>query len=693
MLRPTPAAALAALVSLTGAAAAQSETLVLEPVVVVARKDPDASTPTQPDLPTARQRIELTPGGVGIVDAESYREGRVSTLGDALGFATGVSVQPRFGAEEARISMRGSGLQRTFHGRGLKLMQDGVPLNLADGSFDFQAVEPLTARYVEVWRGANALQYGSATLGGAINFVSPNGINSDLVRARAEAGSFGYRRLLAATGDVFGDGGDYYVGASGFSQDGYRDHAKQDTGRAFANAGWQLTPEVATRFYVGYVNSASELPGSITRAQLEDDPRAANPGNVALDQHRDIEWTRLSNKTVWQLDAQSRLELFAFASYKELDHPIFQVIRQRNRDAGLELRFVGEGELAGSRNRFVAGIAPSRGRTHEDRFVNVAGSPGARTNESEQRADNLEIYAENQWWARPDLALVAGVQWTRAKRELDDRYVAGTPADPQSESFEHRYEATSPKLGVVWTSAPGVQWFANVSKSFEPPSFGELAGGVRPLDNDAQSATTFELGTRGRLGADFEWDLALYDSRVRDELLSIATNDIGATITVNAPRTRHRGIELGVGGQAVIENAPGRLEWRASLLFNDFRFDGDATYGDARLPGLPREAARAQLGWRFANGTLLALQAEGAGGYAIDFARSFDARGYAIWGLRLAGDLGRQLSWFVDARNLSDRHYAATTGIVRDARGQDAAQFLPGDGRAIYAGIDWRFNR
>ena len=38
-----------------------------------------------------------------------------------------------------------------------------------------ERLEPLAARYVEVYRGPNALQYGAATLGGAINFVSPTG--------------------------------------------------------------------------------------------------------------------------------------------------------------------------------------------------------------------------------------------------------------------------------------------------------------------------------------------------------------------------------------------------------------------------------------------------------------------------------------------------------------------------------------
>src|SRR5690606_12447386 len=112
------------------------------------------------------------------------------TLKDALDFAPGVFVQPRFGAEEARLSIRGSGIQRTFHGRGIKLLQDGVPLNLADGGFDFQAVEPLSSRYVEVYRGANALEYGSTTLGGAINFVSYTGHDASPFTARFELGSF-----------------------------------------------------------------------------------------------------------------------------------------------------------------------------------------------------------------------------------------------------------------------------------------------------------------------------------------------------------------------------------------------------------------------------------------------------------------------------------------------------------------------
>lgn len=660
-------------------------------VEITGRKNPDQSTLTQPDLPTARRRIEQTAGGVGIVDAERYAGGRVATLQDALGSATGVLVQPRFGAEEARLSIRGSGLQRTFHGRGLKLMQDGVPLNLADGSFDFQAVDALSARYVEVWRGANALQYGAGNLGGAINFVSPNGYNSDLLRARVEAGREGYRRAQLSGGSVAG-AFDYYVSTGLFRQDGFRDHARQDTRRSFANLGWLLSPRLETRFYLGHVDSVSELPGSITKAQLNQDPRAANPGNVAGDQHRDIYWTRVSNKTVFRPDAQQRFELFTYVSDKSLHHPIFQVIEQQNRDAGLEARYVLDAEFAGQRHQLTLGLAPSRGRTDEDRFVNVNGQHGARTNANRQTATNLEAYAEDQWSVRPDLAVIGGVQWARATRRLDDRFIAGTAADPVSESFDQRYTAWNPKLGLRWDAAADVQLFANVSRSFEPPSFSELAGGLRPTLNGAQRATTLELGTRGR-STWLDWDVVVYASRVTDELLQVATNSLGANITVNAPRTRHRGLELGLGGRGP-GTEHGRLEWHLSGLVNDFRFRNDMRFGNNRLPGVPKYAARAQAGWRFANGLLLQAGVEAASATPIDFANSFGADRYAVWGLRASGRLPGwpALSWFIDGRNLSDRKYAATTGVVRSASGADTAQFFPGDGRTVYAGLDWRFN-
>jgi iron complex outermembrane recepter protein len=653
-------------------------------VVVTGKKNPDASTLAQPDVQTARERIERTAGGANVVDAKDYREGRVSTLADALNYSPGVLVQPRFGAEETRLSIRGSGAQRTFHGRGIKLMQDGVPLNLADGSFDFQAIDALSARYVEVWRGANALQYGAATLGGAINFVSPNGLNSDVFDLRAEAGSFDYKRLHASTGNV-SDKFDYYLAGNVFKQTGFRDHAKQDTGRIFANLGYTFSPQLETRFYLGKVESDSELPGSLTKAQLNANARQAAAGNITGNQKRDIDWQRLSNKTVYALDNQ-RFELFFYNNQKTLFHPIFQVLDQKNNDSGIEARYVLDSDIASMKHRFTAGVNAARGDTDEDRWLNVGGNRGARTNQTQQTSRNTEVYAQSQLDVLPALTMSLGVQHVNASRKLTDKFIAGTAQDSVSESFDLSYSGTSPKLGVLYRFSPTQQFFANISKSYEVPSFGELAGGLRPVLNRAQSATTLEIGTRGNYSA-LQWDVAFYRAEVKDELLQVGTNVLNAPITINAPKTLHQGLELAAGAQY----ADGVL-WKLNANFNQFTLRNDPNFANNPLPGLPKRVINAELGYRFDNALKASVNMQSASGYPIDFANSFFADGYTIWGVKLSQMVNKQWSWFLEGRNLGNKAYASTTGIVRNAAGKDQAQFMPGDGRAVYAGAEFKFN-
>ncbi|WP_306477749.1 TonB-dependent receptor [Methyloversatilis sp.] len=651
---------------------------------------------TMADLESARAAMALTPGGASVIDAESFRDARVSTLQDALGYSAGVFVQPRFGSEESRLSIRGSGLQRTFHLRGIKLMQDGVPINQADGGGDFQVLEPLATRYIEVWRGGNALQYGASSLGGAINYVSPTGHDAPRLTVRAETGAFGYLRSQLATGFVAGDI-DGYLSLSSFTQDGFRDHARQDTQRVVGNIGLRIAPSLETRFFMQAAKSDSELPGNLTRAQLRANPRQAALANITGDQKRDIDLWRVSNRTVWLAGDGLRVELSAYYVDKDLFHPIFQVLDQRSKDFGAELRIVSEAMLAVLPHRLVAGVGAARGDTDDDRFVNVAGRRGGRTNKLDTSARNLEGYVESQLTFAPSWTAVVGTQYTHARRKSRDLCFTGGPlaCAGSDESFARTFDGWSPKLGVRHDVSPAMQVFANVSRSFEPPSFGELTGGATVIDSlRAQRATTWEAGSRG----DFAWgryDFALYHARVTDELLAYTLNLGGAPVstTLNVPKTIHRGIEFAADGRF-----GAGFEWRQALLYNDFRFDNDPLFGDNRLPGVPRTLFRGELGYRFhaAPGGPLKIAATTEWSpqrYAVDMANTEFADDYALFGLRVQQQVGRQFSWFIEGRNLSDRRYAASTNVVRDFSALAAGArnvYLPGDGRAVYAGIEWK---
>jgi iron complex outermembrane recepter protein len=664
-----------------------NETIHLDEVNVTAAKP--IST-TQPDIDTAREQINKTAGGVTIVDMEDVREGRVSNFTDTLGLATGVLAQSRFGAEETRLSIRGSGLQRTFHGRGIKLMQDGVPVNLADGSFDFQAIEPMATRYIEVYRGANALRYGASTLGGAINFISPSGYNADKFSVRAEAGSFDYRRLGLSSGGVIGNF-DYFISGSTFNQDGFRDNAVQDAERINANFGYRINNDIETRFYIGYAKSDSALPGNLTKAQLKNDPSNSFLSPTLGQQRRDIDLIRIANKTNILIGDHSNLQLSAYFSHKDLFHPIFQVVDQDTNDYGFEARFSQVGELFGHKNELILGFNPSAGVGYDERNVNLRGRKGALVNKLENRSRNLEAYAENRFYLADDLSLIAGLQYTNSERKLTDKFFASAA---QNESFEATYVQTNPKVGVLYDLKPNVQLFANVSRSYEPPSFGELAGGLRPNIVKAQEGTTFEVGSRGN-SESIDWDVAVYYSKLKNELLQTAVfsagnNPVPAAQTTNADKTIHAGLEFGMTARLPMD-----FEWRHNLLVNRFKFDGDNTFGNNTLPGIQKSLMRAELMYRgndFLDGFYIGPTFEWSPqDYYVDFAETVKADSYFLWGVKAGQKVNQHWSWFLEGRNLADQKYVATTSVVRNQNGADGSLFLPGDGRSAYMGITWTY--
>ncbi len=697
----------------------------LPTVVVTGTREGESLT--VPTVEEARAELNTQPGGTAIVDAEQYKRGRATTLKDALDFAPGVFIQPRFGAEESRISIRGSGIQRTFHGRGLKLLQDGVPLNLADGGFDFQAVEPLATRYIEVYRGANALEFGATTLGGAINFVSLTGHEASPLAARFEYGSFETYRAQLSSGGVMGPF-DYYLSLSHFSTDGFREHSQQNNQRLFANLGYRISPELETRFFITYAQTDSELPGELTKEQLEDDPRQASRvpaflrgfqpvarfDYVTSNWKRDFELFRIANRTTWQSGDQ-RFSVGSFWAHKDLDHPILFVIDQLSNDFGIDLRYDNSADLFGHKNRLTIGFAPTYGIVEDNRFENVFGNRGARIGDQHQTATNLDFYVQNRFYLTPTVALVAGGQISYAKRENDDDF-AGVDGIDNSDTQD--YWGYSPKLGVLWEITPEAQAFVNVSRSFEPPSFGELGNalnnGTGLVQLDAQTATTIEVGTRGRHGR-FAWDLAYYHAWLEDELLESQVQP-GLTQTTNAGRTIHQGVEAALdvdvltgiftrGGESIsIASSDGkksvvptarelkqdRLVLRQVYLWNDFHFDGDAEFGDHQLPGIPEHYYRAELLYEHPSGFYAGPNVEWVPRkYNVDSAETEFADPYALLGFKIGYRSERGFSVFLEAKNLTDKKYASTTSVVSTFAGQSL--FFPGDGRGFYGGVEWKW--
>lgn len=638
---------------------------------------------TVPGTAEATQIIQLIPGGVEVVPDTQWRDTPAQTLKDVLDYTPGVFAQPKWG-EDTRLSIRGSGLSRNFHLRGIQLYQDGVPVTFSDGSGDFQEIDPTAFRYTEVYKGANGLFLGANSLGGAINFVSPTGYDADAFQTRFDAGSFGFGRVQASSGGVHGNM-DGFVTGSFVHQDGYREHSAGELARLSGNVGWKINDWTESRFFFNAADIEQEIPGSVTKTSALETPRIANTGNILQNYQRNIESLRIANKTAWERDG-TRIEFGGYAVDKSLIHPIFQYLDYDYHDFGGFGRFTQEGTIAGHANRFTAGVTVSSGWIDNSQYVNLPGGRrGALLSQSKDSAETTVAYVENGFDLVPGLTLVTGVSFVDATREREDRL----PAPPDS-SGKSDYSFANPKVGLLWQVDPGWQIFGNISRSGEAPTFAELNFTNLILsDTKAQRATTYEIGTRGTR-ENFTWDVALYHADIENEFQFFDLGGGNYQVT-NADSTVHRGIEAGFGvalWEGLMSPGKGDKLWlNTAYTLNDFYFDNDPAWGNNELPGAPRHYLRAELLYKHPGGFYAGPNIEWVPqAYYVDNANTQDTKAYALLGFRAGLDITENASIYVDARNLTDERYIASTSVAAIAT-PASALYEPGTGRAIYGGL------
>ncbi|MGD9925605.1 MAG: TonB-dependent receptor family protein, partial [Pseudorhodoplanes sp.] len=543
-----------------------------------------------------------------------------------------------------------------------------------------------------------ALRFGANSLGGAINFVTPSGRDARLFAMSADVGSFGYRRIQASSGSAAGPF-DYFVTGSYQVQDGFREHSNGNLMRGSANFGYRIAPNIETRFYFNGNTIEQRIPGAVTKEIALSQPRLAQKVNVANDWQRNVNSNRIANKTAIQL-GDTMFEVGAFNVERHLMHPIFQWLDYTYDDYGGFGRMVDDRKIFGFRNRLVAGVNIHNGEIDNQQFGNgVMATKGVLMSSSLDKSKNASAYAENSFYFLPNVAAVAGTQFLRATRQRIDRFLSNG-----DQSGETNFDIWSPKFGLLWDIDPTAQVYANISRSAEVPSFGESVAPVPFVapnlpnipftDIKAQRATTYEIGTRGRR-PDYNWDIALYRSEIRNELQCLYSVFGNCSVT-NADRTVHQGVEIGVGvavmKSMLVQGAePDKLWLQMAYTYNDFYFDNDERFGNNRLPGIPPQYMRAELLYKHPSGIFFGPNVEWVPqGYFVDSVNSVTADPYTLWGIRAGYEKDTNFSVYVEGRNLANEVYIASTSIINVAN-QRSALFEPGNGRAVFAGMKMKW--
>ena len=252
-----------------------------------------------------QDQVLKQPGSATLIDQQALDNFEYTDIHRILTAVPGVNLQEEDGyGLRPNIGLRGTSPDRS---KKVTLMEDGVlsgpaPYS-APAAYYFPNVSRMTA--VEVFKGPSAIQYGPATIGGAVNLVSRAIPYLPAGELDLQYGSDNFQRYNGWYGQESGRFG-YLLEGLRVQSDGFKDlDGGGDTGfeRNDINLklSWTLPGELAQRFVLkaGYADEVSdETYLGLTRADFDDDPYR----RYAASQLDRMDWTHQTLHLTHQLN-------------------------------------------------------------------------------------------------------------------------------------------------------------------------------------------------------------------------------------------------------------------------------------------------------------------------------------------------------------------------------------------------------
>src|SRR6476469_2351766 len=335
---------------------------------------------------------------------------------DELLFAVpGVSLANRQNpAQDPRVSIRGFGARSAFGVRGVRVRQHGVPLTLPDGQTPVDALDLEGADRVEVVRGSASSLYGNAA-GGVIDVRSAAPpLTSAAPFARIVGGADAPTVSAAGAAGTIERLG-YTSSITRVNGRGFRDYSDQRATRGAVRL--LLTPaDGATRVaFAARVSDVSnaESPGALTQAQLDANPRLADPFSVRKHAGKIVRQSDLSLSLGHALGAGGALDAVVYGGVRTLANPLtFATVDVDRSSGGASLRLSDVATLGTRATRLAAGADVQW--QHDDRLesencidatATSATCPTGATLRGALRKDQRELVTSVGPFVRAELAL------------------------------------------------------------------------------------------------------------------------------------------------------------------------------------------------------------------------------------------------------------------------------------------------
>lgn len=508
--------------------------------------------------------------------------------------------------------------------QGMSVYLDGARMNDPFGdtvswdTFPMNAIERL-----DLVPGSNPL-FGLNTIGGAITMRTKNGFSRDINQVKATAGAWGRKQLQLSAGGAANEHLAAFFAVNRFEEDGWRQVTPTEVKQTFLRLDGRVGNLDASLSVLNADNTLfgnGLTPLSMLqedRASIFTAPDITNNNTTHYnfssswqvnDDHR-LELMTFSRKTFRNTENGDWNDDFNDSDYDgkkggfgdpggQVNGAPIALFNKTKSDLtanGVTFSYRFESEknnllIGVSRdNKEVGYQSSSRLATLDaDRVVQITSLPDYPVNSGQDILINKlrgnEVikasFFSDTYSPTPNLHFTFSGRWTRAtvsNNLISSRNGLSSADDSifyrpeQSESFN--YKSFTPSIGAAWALLPRLNVFGSISRGNRLPSALELACANPNAPCRVPSAltddpylkqvmsTTTEIGARGTWGKKSSWNIAIFNTDLKDDILFVGSpvsNQMGYFTNFGA--TRRQGIELGT-----------------SFVEDRFKFDINYTY-------------------------------------------------------------------------------------------------------------------
>ncbi|MFC4870385.1 TonB-dependent receptor domain-containing protein [Negadavirga shengliensis] len=475
-----------------------------------------------------------------VAESELYRFNETSMV-HAFNTKPGIRVEERAPASY-RISIRGSSLRSPFGVRNVKVYWNDMPFTAADGTTPLNILDLSNIENTEIIKGPAGSIYGAGN-GGVISFTSKQKITDNRISTDLNVGDFGLVRYRIGVDQQLENGG---ISASYAKQksDGYRDHTAVDR-EVFQIAGrFQPSEKQNITTQLLYSDLYYELPGALTAAQLEENPRQARPGSA--DQNASIGLKSMYGTFAheYRFNPNFHNKTSLYINTVDFENPFnLDYKKETQFSYGGRTSFTLDDTWGNIPVRVIGGGEYQLAKTAAQNYGNRGG-----------RADTIRF--------SDDLITTTAFLFQQIEAELTDRLLLTLGL---SENFSS-YDITRNIDALTGTPSAALRRFdpvvvprialsaklnetsavhGSISSGFSPPTIDEVRTneGTINLDLEAERGINYELGYRGSYKqGKVNLDVTAFYFKL-DETITTFTNEQGVVLFRNAGATDQKGVE------------------------------------------------------------------------------------------------------------------------------------------------------